>query len=91
MSDRREKRQAALERLAGVSHTQPTHEHSTDNTQTTHERSTEATQATHEAMKRYDVRFTETEWAELGRIAKRDGTSRGAIVRRLVREYLRRQ
>ena len=69
--------------------TEPTHERSTNNTQTTHERSTDATQTTHEPMKRYDVRFTETEWAELGRIAKHEGTSRGAILRRLVREYLR--
>lgn len=82
--DRQAKKRAAIERLAGVSNTQATHEHSTNAVQPTHEQHTSSG-----PMKRYDVRFTEEEWHRLGAIAEAEGTSRGAIIRRLVREYLR--
>jgi hypothetical protein len=81
MGSREEKKRAAIERLAGVSDTQATHEHSTADTQPTHESGT---------MARYDVRMLPADWRALGAAAKREGTSRGAIIRRMVREYLRR-
>ena len=36
------------------------------------------------------VRLYDTDWEALGRLAELEGTSRGAIIRRIVREYLRR-
>lgn len=39
-------------------------------------------------MSRYDVRMLPADWAALGAAAKREGTSRGAIIRRLVRSFL---
>ena len=58
------------------------------------ERSTDAVQPTHkehtnDTLKRYDVRLSPADWERLGQFAATEGTSRGAIVRRLVREYLR--
>lgn len=80
MASRDEKKRAAIERLAGIGNTQPTHEHSTEDTQTPDDSST---------MARYDVRMLPADWQALGAAAKREGTSRGAIIRRLIREYLR--
>ena len=37
------------------------------------------------------IRLSDRDWERLRAAAEREGTSRGAIVRRLVREYLRRQ
>jgi len=78
--DRSAKKRAAIERLAGVSNTQPTHDDSTDAVQPPDDSNT---------MGRYDVRMLPSDWAALGAAARREGTSRGAIIRRLVREYLR--
>ena len=70
-----------------------THKSSTDKGQTQYEGSTDAVPATHksstEKMQRYDVRFTPTDWAELERLANTEGSSRGVIIRRAVRQYLR--
>ena len=70
-------------RIGKLANPETTHERSTDNTQTTHERSTTA------RLKRYDVRLSEADWQRLGNAADTEGSSRGAIIRRLVKGYLR--
>ena len=70
-----------------------THKSSTDAVQAQYNGSTDAVPTTHksstEKMQRYDVRFTPTDWAELERLANTEGSSRGVIIRRAVRQYLR--
>lgn len=58
-------------------------EHSTDAVQPQYE------QHTTDTLKRYDVRLSPADWERLGAVAKKEGTSKGAIIRRLVRQYLR--
>lgn len=77
---------------------QSTHEHSTNTVQTQHKSSTDNTQAQYkrsttdtqapEKLQRYDVRLAPSDWERLGEIAAAEGTSRGAIIRRLIKKYL---
>ena len=46
-------------------------------------------QQTSEVLQRYNVRLQESDWNRLKRAAAAEGTSASAIVRRLVKEYLR--
>jgi hypothetical protein len=68
-----------------------TDETHTEAPQARDEQHTTDTQQTHDSgtMERYDVRMLPADWRALGAAAKREGSSRGAIIRRLVREYLR--
>lgn len=69
---------------------QPTHNHSTDAVQTQYKGSIDNTQPQYKAEKlqRYDVRLAPSEWGRLGELADAEGSSRGAIIRRLVKQYL---
>ena len=44
---------------------------------------------TSDVLKRYNVRLQESDWKRLQRAAAAEGTSASAIIRRLVKEYLR--
>lgn len=44
---------------------------------------------TSEVLTRYNVRLHESDWKRLQRAAAAEGTSASAIIRRLVKEYLR--
>jgi predicted DNA binding CopG/RHH family protein len=63
-------------------------------TQKTDKRQTSEVQAadvqqTSEVLQRYNVRLHEKDWKGLRRAAAAEGTSASAIIRRLVKEYLR--
>ena len=72
----------AAEQVAGISNTQTTHKHSTDDTQTTHEGSTNA------VLKRYDVRFAPDDWDQLKRHFESKGLTISAGLRMIAKEYL---
>lgn len=61
----------------------PDESHTTD-TQTTHDTRTNDTQ-----MNRREFRIHDHDWERLKARAAEEGTSAGAVIRRLVREYLR--
>ena len=68
------------------------HTEATQGPQAGHEQATgETAEGKQSAANIRKIRLSDPDWDRLGVLAEREGTSRGAIVRRLVREYLRRQ
>lgn len=62
---------------------QPTDKRQTTEVQPADERQTSG------VLTRYNVRLQESDWKRLQRAAAAEGTSASAIIRRLVKEYLR--
>lgn len=83
---KREQIREAAERQgeAIAQHTRAPYERHTSDTQTTHEHGTKDTQ-----MGRREFRIHDQDWDRLKARAADEGTSAGAVIRRLVKEYLR--
>ena len=92
MSDRREKRQAALERLAGITHTEPTSADNASDTPTTDDNVRQSPTTDDERrLEQTTVRLARWQKQRLLHIADSEGRLLSDVVREAVREYLRRQ
>ena len=78
-------RQESLLRETGP---QAGHTEATIGPQAGHDRATTGPQQGRANIRK--VRLYDSDWEALGRLTESEGTSRGAVIRRIVREYLRR-